>query len=136
DRESLAQHTVVVRRARPGERIKTLDGQERTLGPEMALVCDPEHAVGIGGVMGGADSEVTADSTAVVLEAAYWDPGSIRRTSRTLGLSTDAAYRFERGGDIEAPPDVLARAAQLMADLGGGVVARGVLDVYPEPRPH
>ncbi|MGH7350233.1 MAG: phenylalanine--tRNA ligase subunit beta, partial [Candidatus Rokuibacteriota bacterium] len=69
-------------------------------------------------------------------EAAYWDPGSIRRTSRALGLSTDAAYRFERGGDIEAPPDVLARAAQLMADLGGGTVARGVLDAYPDPRPH
>ncbi len=136
DRDTLAQHTVVVRRARPGERMKTLDGQERAIGPDTALVCDPEHAVGIGGVMGGADSEVTASTTSVLLEAAYWDPGSIRRTSRALGLSTDAAYRFERGGDIEAPPDVLARAAQLMADLGGGTVARGVLDVYPDPRPH
>ena len=136
DLDTLAQHTVVVRRARPGERMKTLDGQERALGPDMALVCDPEHAVGIGGVMGGADSEVTASTTRVLLEAAYWDPGSIRRTSRALGLSTDAAYRFERGGDIEAPPDVLARAAQLMADLGGGGVARGVLDAYPTPRPH
>jgi phenylalanyl-tRNA synthetase beta chain len=136
DLDTLAQHTVVVRRARPGERTKTLDGQERALGPDMALVCDPEHAVGIGGVMGGADSEVTEATTRVLLEAAYWDPGSIRRTARTLGLSTDAAYRFERGGDIEAPPDVLARAAQLMAELGGGAVARGVIDVYPEPRPH
>jgi phenylalanyl-tRNA synthetase beta chain len=135
DLDTLARHTVVVRRARPGERMKTLDGQERALGPEMALVCDPERAVGIGGVMGGADSEVTASTTNVLLEAAYWDPGSIRRTSRALGLSTDAAYRFERGGDVEAPPDVLARAAQLMADLGGGTVARGVLDAYPEPRP-
>ncbi|MGH7365141.1 MAG: phenylalanine--tRNA ligase subunit beta, partial [Candidatus Rokuibacteriota bacterium] len=136
DLDTLAQHTVVVRRARPGERIKTLDGQERAVGPDTALVCDPEHAVGIGGVMGGAESEVTASTTGVLLEAAYWDPGSIRRTSRALGLSTDAAYRFERGGDIEAPPDVLARAAQLMADLGGGTVARGVLDAYPDPRPH
>jgi len=136
DLDTLAQHKVVVRRARPGERIKTLDGQERALGPDTALVCDPEHAVGIGGVMGGADSEVTASTTRVLLEAAYWDPGSIRRTSKGLGLSTDAAYRFERGGDIEAPPDVLARAAQLMADLGGGTVARGVLDAYPEARPH
>ena len=135
DLDTLARHTVVVRRARPGERMKTLDGQERALGPDMALVCDPRHAVGIGGVMGGADSEVTASTTNVLLEAAYWDPGSIRRTSRALGLSTDAAYRFERGGDIEAPPDVLARAAQLMADIGGGTVARGVLDAYPEPRP-
>ena len=101
DLDTLAQHTVVVRRARPGERIKTLDGQERALGPDMALVCDPEHAVGIGGVMGGADSEVTASTTRVLLEAAYWDPGSIRRTARALSLTTDAAYRFERGGDIE-----------------------------------
>jgi phenylalanyl-tRNA synthetase beta chain len=136
DLDMLAQHTVVVRRARPGERIKTLDGQERPVGPDMALVCDPERAVGIGGVMGGADSEVTASTTRVLLEAAYWDPGSIRRTSKALGLSTDAAYRFERGGDIEAPPDVLARAAQLMVDLGGGAVARGVLDAYAAPRPH
>ncbi|HZP35327.1 MAG TPA: phenylalanine--tRNA ligase subunit beta [Methylomirabilota bacterium] len=136
DLDTLAQHTVVVRRARPGERTKTLDGQERALGPDMALVCDPERAVGIGGVMGGADSEVTGATTRVLLEAAYWDPGSIRRTSRALGLSTDAAYRFERGGDIEAPPDVLGRAAQLMAELGGGAVAKGVIDVYPEPRPH
>jgi phenylalanyl-tRNA synthetase beta chain len=136
DLDTLARHTVVVRRARPGERMKTLDGQERAIGPDTALVCDPDHAVGIGGVMGGADSEVTASTTRVLLEAAYWDPGSIRRTSRGLGLSTDAAYRFERGGDIEAPPDVLGRAAQLMADLGGGTVARGVLDAYPDPRPH
>jgi len=135
DLDTLARHTVVVRRARPGERIKTLDGQDRAVGPDTALVCDPERAVGIGGVMGGADSEVTASTSRVLLEAAYWDPGSIRRTSKALGLSTDAAYRFERGGDIEAPPDVLARAAQLMADLGGGSVARGVLDAYPEPRP-
>ena len=136
DLDTLGRHTVVVRRARPGERITTLDGQERTLPPDAALVCDPDRAVGIGGVMGGADSEVTAATTNVLLEAAYWDPGSIRRTSRALGLSTDAAYRFERGGDVEAPPDVLGRAAQLMADLGGGTVARGVLDTYPDPRPH
>ncbi|HUM15047.1 MAG TPA: phenylalanine--tRNA ligase subunit beta [Candidatus Nitrosotalea sp.] len=135
DLDTLARHTVVVRRAQPGERMKTLDGQERALGADMALVCDPDHAVGIGGVMGGADSEVTASTTNVLLEAAYWDPASIRRTSRTLGLSTDAAYRFERGGDIEAPPDVLARAAQLMAELGGGTVSRGVLDAYADPRP-
>ena len=105
-------------------------------GPTPRWSAIPSARSAIGGVMGGADSEVTASTTSVLLEAAYWDPGSIRRTSRALGLSTDAAYRFERGGDIEAPPDVLARAAQLMADLGGGTVARGVLDVYPDPRPH
>ena len=134
DYDRVAQHTIVVRRARPGEKITTLDGQERALAPDMAMVCDPERALGIGGVMGGALSEVTDGTTAVLLEAAYWDPGSIRRTSRTLGLGTDAAYRFERGGDIDGLASVLDRAAQLMADLGGGRVARGVIDVYPSPR--
>jgi phenylalanyl-tRNA synthetase beta chain len=136
DYERVTRHTIVVRRARPGERITTLDGQDRALAPSMALVCDPERALGIGGVMGGGDSEVTDQTTAVLLEAAYWDPGSIRRTSRAVGLATDAAYRFERGGDIEGLTEALNRAAQLMADLGGGTVARGTLDVYPVPRAH
>ncbi len=135
DLDAVAQHRIVVRRARPGERLITLDGQERVLAPTMAMVCDPERALGIGGVMGGAEAEVTDRTTAVLLEAAYWDPGSIRRTSRALGLATDAAYRFERGGDIEGLGEVLNRAAHLMADLGGGTVARGMLDVYPSPRP-
>jgi phenylalanyl-tRNA synthetase beta chain len=134
DRDTIAQHKIVVRRARAGERITTLDGQERALGPDMAMVCDPERALGVGGVMGGAETEVTDRTSTVVLEAAYWDPGSIRRTSRTLGLATDAAYRFERGGDIEGLSEALGRAAQLMADLGGGIVTRGMLDVYPSPR--
>ena len=136
DWDAVAQHTIVVRRARPGERLTTLDGQERALGPDMAMVCDAERALGIGGVMGGADSEVTERTTSVLLEAAYWDPGGIRRTSRALGLATDAAYRFERGGDIDGLPAALGRAARLMADLGGGMVARGMLDVYPAPRTH
>jgi phenylalanyl-tRNA synthetase beta chain len=135
DYDRLAEHTIVVRRARPGETMTTLDGQERALSTEMAMVCDPERALGVGGVMGGATSEVTDETTGVLLEAAYWDPGSIRRTSRALGLGTDAAYRFERGGDIDGLAQVLNRAAQLMADLGDGTVARGVIDVYPSPRP-
>jgi phenylalanyl-tRNA synthetase beta chain len=135
DLDALAEHTVVVRRARPGERLTTLDGQERAVGPDTALVCDPAHAVGIGGVMGGADSEVTA-STTTCCSRPPTGTRLDRRTARALGLQTDAAYRFERGADIEAPPDVLARAAQLLADLGGGTVARGVLDTYPDPRPH
>ncbi len=135
DFETLALHQIVVRRAQPGERLKTLDGQERALGADMAMVCDAERPVAVGGVMGGAETEVTERTTTVLLEAAYWDPGSIRRTSRALGLLTDAAYRFERGADIDAPPEALGRAAQLMADLGGGRVARGVIDAYPAPRP-
>jgi phenylalanyl-tRNA synthetase beta chain len=85
--------------------------------------------------MGGASSEVTAKTTTVLLESAFFNPGSIRSTSRALGLHTDAAYRFERGADIEGLREALDRAAQLMADLGGGTVAKGVVDVYPGPKP-
>jgi phenylalanyl-tRNA synthetase beta chain len=136
DLETVAQRKIVVRRARLGERLTTLDGQERLLEPDMAMVCDAERAIGVGGVMGGADTEVTEHTTSVLLEAAYWSPASIRRTSRALGLASDAAYRFERGGDIEGLSEALNRAAQLMADLGDGTVARGLLDEYPAPRPH
>ena len=102
----------------------------------MLMICDAERPVAVGGVMGGADTEVRPETTTVLLESAYFNPASVRRTSRALGLSTDAAYRFERGRDIEGVIPALDRAAQLMADLGGGTVSRGVIDVYPAPRPH
>jgi len=135
DYDAIAKHTIVVRRARPGERLRTLDGQLRALEPDMLMICDPERAVAIGGVMGGGNTEVTAATTTVLLESAYFNPGSVRRTARALGLHTDAAYRFERGADIEGLREALDRAAQLMADLGGGLVAKGVVDVYPGPKP-
>ena len=135
DYDTIAQHAIVVRRAKPGERLRTLDGQDRALEADMLMICDPERAVAIGGVMGGGNTEVTPATTSVLLESAYFDPGSIRRTARALGLHTDAAYRFERGGDIEGLREALDRAAQLMADLGGGTVAKGVVDVYPGPKP-
>ena len=135
DYDTIAKHAIVVRRARPGERLRTLDGQDRALEPDMLMICDPERAVAIGGVMGGGNTEVTAATTTVLLESAYFNPGSVRRTARALGLHTDAAYRFERGADIEGLREALDRAAQLMADLGGGTVAKGVVDVYPGPKP-
>jgi len=135
DYDTIAQHAIVVRRAKPGERLRTLDGQDRALEADMLMICDPERAVAIGGVMGGGNTEVTPATTSVLLESAYFDPGSIRRTARALGLHTDAAYRFERGADIEGLREALDRAAQLMADLGGGTVAKGVVDVYPGPKP-
>ncbi|PYM20258.1 MAG: phenylalanine--tRNA ligase subunit beta [Candidatus Rokuibacteriota bacterium] len=135
DHRSVSEASIVVRRARSGERITTLDGQERLLDPSMLLIADPRHGIGIAGVMGAAATEVTASTSRVLLESAYFLPASVRRTSRALGLRTDAAYRFERGADIEGVPVASARAAQLMAELAGGRVARGVLDVYPEPRP-
>src|SRR3990167_7850317 len=136
DHATLPGGRIVVRRARAGERMTTLDGRERALEPDMLMICDAERAVAVGGVMGGAATEVTPRTTTALLEAACFTPGSIRRTSRALGLSTDASYRFERGADIEGLRAALDRAAQLMADLGGGTVARGVVDVYPAPRPH
>jgi len=136
DRDRLRGGCIVVRRARPGERLTTLDGRERALTPDMLMICDAERPVAVGGVMGGADSEVRPETTTVLLESAHFNPGSIRRTSRALSLSSDASFRFERGADIEGVIPALDRAAYLMADLGGGTVARGVIDVYPAPRPH
>jgi len=126
--------TIVVRRARPGERLTTLDGQARPLDPSMLLIADAGTGVGIAGVMGGAATEVRPDTTRVLLESAYFLPASIRRTSRTLGLRTDAAYRFERKADIEALVDGSARAAQLIQQLSGGRIARGMIDAYPTRR--
>jgi phenylalanyl-tRNA synthetase beta chain len=101
----------------------------------MLVIADPTRAIAVAGVMGGAATEVGPGTTRVLLESAYFAPASIRRTSRALGLLTDAAYRFERGADIEGLVDASARAAQLMAALAGGTIARGLVDVYPVPRP-
>lgn len=135
DHDTVAEARIVVRRARAGERFITLDGQERTLTDAMLVIADPVKAIGLAGVMGGAVSEVSGGTTRVLLESAYFAPASIRRTSRALGLPTDAAYRFERGADIEGLVDASARASQLIAELAGGTIARGLVDVYPSPRP-
>jgi phenylalanyl-tRNA synthetase beta chain len=134
DAATVTDATIVVRRAHDGERFTTLDGQARVLDDSMLVIADPARAIGLAGVMGGQNTEVSDGTTRVLLESAYFDPASIRRTSRTLGLKTDAAYRFERGADIEGLVDAGARAAQLMAELAGGTVARGMLDVYGRKR--
>jgi phenylalanyl-tRNA synthetase beta chain len=134
DYDTVTDATIVVRRARAGERFTTLDGQERALDDSMLVIADPRRAIGIAGVMGGANTEVTDGTTRVLLESAWFDPVSIRRTSRALGLKTDAAYRFERGADVEALVAASARAAQLIAELAGGAAARGMVDVYPRRR--
>jgi phenylalanyl-tRNA synthetase beta chain len=135
DHALLKDHRIVVRRARPGEVLVTLDGQTRTLNDAMLVIADAERAVSVAGVMGGASTEVGPATRTILLEAAYFKPGSVRRTARALGLSTEASYRFERGADVEGPPPALERAARLIAELAGGRVARGVVDVYPSPRP-
>ncbi|OLD38639.1 MAG: hypothetical protein AUI57_06240 [Candidatus Rokubacteria bacterium 13_1_40CM_2_68_8] len=134
DYETVADGTIVVRRARAGERFTTLDGQERALDASMLLIADPRRAIGLAGVMGGANTEVTDRTTRVLLESAWFAPASIRRTSRALGLRTDAAYRFERGADIEMLVTASARAAALIAELAGGTIARGIVDAYLRKR--
>lgn len=125
---------IIVRRPGPEEtNFTTLDGQERPLTPETLLICDGEKPVALAGVMGGLFSEVTADTRQVLIESAYFNSGSIRRTAKRLGLSTEASYRFERGVDPEGTIHALERAAQLMAQLGGGRVLAGRIDEYPQP---
>jgi phenylalanyl-tRNA synthetase beta chain len=134
DYATVADSTIVVRRAGTGERFTTLDGQERALDASMLLIADPQRAIGLAGVMGGANTEVTGGTTRVLLESAWFAPASIRRTSRALGLRTDAAYRFERGADIEGLVTASARAAALIAEIAGGTIARGMIDAYPRKR--
>ncbi len=132
DMDTLKGGRIRVARNRPGETITTLDGIQRLLTDEALLIWDGERPVAVAGVMGGADTEVKDKTRNVFLESAYFLPASIRRTSKSLGLSTESAYRFERGTDIELIEKALDRAAYLMASLAGGRVSKKV-DVYPEP---
>ena len=133
DYDRLAQGQIVVRTAQAGETITTLDGMERTLAPDMLLICDAEKPVAIAGVMGGAQSEVSSETRHLFLESACFDPSSIRRTSKALGLSTEASYRYERSVDPELAPLALERACELLADLAQGEVVLGRIDLYPTP---
>ena len=124
---------IVVRRARRGETLTTLDGKKRSLTDNMLAIADAEGASAIGGVMGGADSEVSSTTTQVVFESAWFKPQSVRATSRTLGLRTEASHRFERGADIEAAATAMARALELTEMIGAGTRRGAVVDVYPKP---
>jgi len=131
DLDKLSEKRIVVRRARAGEKMRTLDGAERTLAKEMCVIADASHAVAIAGVMGGADSEIEFSSRTILIEAAWFDPISIRRTSKALGLRTEASYRFERGVDPEMAELASRRAAELIQQVAGGEILAGVVDVYP-----
>lgn len=126
------QH-IVVRRARRGERIVTLDGQERELHEDDLLIAQRKEALAIAGVMGGGDSEVSDETRAVILESAHFDPVSVSFTSRRHGLRTEASARFERGTDPELVEPAAARAAGLIARIAEGHVAADEVDVYPAP---
>lgn len=134
DLDRLAGGRVIVRGAKEGERQKTLDGVERTHAAGDVLICDGESVpCGIGGVMGGGDSEVRAETTRLLVEAAAFDPTRVRRTAKRLGLHTEAAHRFERGVDPNAPPDASLRCAALVEELAGGRVAGPLVDVVARP---
>lgn len=124
---------IVVRRARPGERMVTLDGVERVLEAEDLLICDPAGPIALAGVMGGENTEVREETHKVLLESAHFEPRNIMRTSRRLGLSTEASYRFERGVDPAGCGIAADRAAWLMAELAGGKVYRGRVDALARP---
>lgn len=124
---------IIVRGAVEGESLTTLDGQERSLKPGMILITDPSGPIALGGVMGGEATEVGETTVDILLESASFKPTSISRTSRSLGLISEASSRFEKLVDPSACAAALDRAAQLMAELAGGQVAPGIIDVYPHP---
>ncbi len=133
DFEFLEEGRIVVRRAKDGEEFVTLDGVKRTLDGEMLMICDGVKPVAIAGVMGGLNSEIKEETRTVLLESAYFDPAGNRKTSKKLGLETEAAFRFGRGVDYRGCLPAANRAAQLVQELAGGRVVDGVVDVYPAP---
>ncbi len=133
DFEKLGGHRIVVRRAAPGEKLKTLDGVERTLSRDMLVIADAEKPVALAGIMGGEDSEISTRTTDVLIESAYFDPHSVRLTARQLGMDTEASRRFERGADCEGVLRAQQRCVELICELAGGVATEDALDVYPQP---
>lgn len=134
DREA-GRPTIIIRRAQAGERFITLDGQKHTLTNEMLLIADPRKGIALAGVMGGQNTEINERTVDVLLESACFHPASIRRTSKALGLRTDASYRFERGADIGVTDWASLRCALLIVETAGGQLAEGAVDVYPNPKP-
>jgi len=131
DYEEITGQKIIVRRAGEGEVIVSLDGVERVLSGDMLVIADAERAVAVAGVMGGANSEVSGFTTTILLEAASFNPRSIHYTGRTLEMPSEACMRFERGISPGLTMPALRRATQLIAELGGGQVAKGIIDVYP-----
>jgi phenylalanyl-tRNA synthetase beta chain len=135
DLAKLTEQRIVVRRAAKDETIKTLDGVERKLDGEMLVIADAIRPVAVGGVMGGEESEISNSTTDVLIESAYFNPASVRRTARLLGLHTEASHRFERGTDPEGVLRAQERCVALICELAGGVATMDTLDVYVNPVP-
>ncbi len=133
DLAKLEKSRIVVRRAEPGEKLKTLDGVERELDTQMLVIADAVRAVALAGVMGGEDSEISDATEDVLIESAYFNPDSVRRTARILGMRTEASNRFERGTDYAGVLRAQERCVALICELAGGVATENAIDVYPRP---
>ncbi|MCJ7610816.1 MAG: phenylalanine--tRNA ligase subunit beta [Candidatus Aminicenantes bacterium] len=133
DFAKVAASKIIVRKAKKGERLVSLEGVDLELGPDMLVIADENTPLALAGVMGGQYSGITESTRDVFIESAHFDPVSIRKTAKALGLQTDASYRFERGTDISFAPDAARWTAALLAQFGGEV-SQGVIDIYPKPR--
>lgn len=134
DYDQVVGHSLTARRAVAGENLHTLDDSSRTAKGDELVIADSEKPAGLAGIMGGLETEITENTTTVVLEAASFNGPSIRRTARACGLHSEASGRFERGVDVTKTIRALDRAAQLLQDMGACTVAKGVVDVYPQPK--
>lgn len=135
DYDLLEDHKIIVRHARAGEKFITLDEKEHILTNTSLLICDGKKPVALAGVMGGLNSEISNETTNILLESAYFDPINTRKTAKSLGISTDSSQRFERGVDPEGQIYAVERATQLIYELAGGTIAKGHIDCYPNPIP-
>ncbi len=135
DLNKVAGRKLIARRARTGETLETLDGVERKFTADHLVIADAEKPLGIAGVMGGESSGISAGTTNVLIEAAWFEPKSTRRTAKYFGMHTDASHRFERGSDISMTVTAADRAAELIQQLAGGEILAGRIDVYPNPEP-
>jgi phenylalanyl-tRNA synthetase beta chain len=126
---------VLIRRARAGEKFTTLDAVNHELTPEVLLITDGEKGVAAAGVMGGLNSEVTAETTDILLESAYFDSITIRKSRMKLGMVSESSTRFEKGADPNVVPEALNRAAYLIQKYAGGKVLSGIVDCYPKKSP-
>ena len=133
DYHRLGDRRIEVKRAENGQAFTTLDDQTRYLDDQTLMICDGKGPVALAGIMGGLDSEITENTTTVLIESAYFNPTVIRRSSKRLSLTTEASYRFERGIDIGGVDLALKRSLMLIKQLAGGNIARGIIDCYPEP---
>src|SRR5882724_2304155 len=135
DQAKLEQKRIVVRRAAGGEAIKTLDGVERKLDPDMLVIADATRAVAVAGVMGGEETEISNATRDVLIESAWFSPASVRRTAKLLGLHTEASHRFERGVDPAAVLSAQTRCVALICEIAGGVATEDAIDAYPNSLP-